>query len=77
MIVATSGHVDHGKTELIKAEHLAILDLLGIRNIIIVLTKIDRVPPEDLSAVCKQVNKDIGTMHCTPFVLPKELVLRL
>ena len=123
MIVATSGHVDHGKTELIKAltgtdtdrlpeekargltvdlgfayhdlpdgevigfvdvpghekfirnmlagvagidlgllviaaddgvmpqtrEHLAILDLLGIRNILIALTKIDRVAPGDLS----------------------------
>ncbi len=131
MIVATSGHVDHGKTELIKAltgtntdrlpeekargltvdlgfaynilsdgevlgfvdvpghekfirnmlagvagidlgllviaaddgvmpqtrEHLAILDLLGIRNILIVLTKIDRVAPDELSAVSKQVNK--------------------
>ena len=130
MIVATSGHVDHGKTELIKAltgtntdrlpeekargltvdlgfaynilsdgevlgfvdvpghekfirnmlagvagidlgllviaaddgvmpqtrEHLAILDLLGIRNILIVLTKIDRVAPDELSAVSKQVN---------------------
>ena len=130
MIVATSGHVDHGKTELIKAltgtntdrlpeekargltvdlgfaynilpdgevlgfvdvpghekfirnmlagvagidlgllviaaddgvmpqtrEHLAILDLLGIRNILIVLTKIDRVAPDDLSEVSKQVN---------------------
>ena len=124
MIVATSGHVDHGKTELIKAltgidtdrlpeekargltvdlgfayhdlpdgevigfvdvpghekfirnmlagvagidlgllviaaddgvmpqtrEHLAILDLLGIRNILIALTKIDRVAPGDLLA---------------------------
>ena len=130
MIVATSGHVDHGKTELIKAltgtdtdrlpeekargltvdlgfayhdlpdgevigfvdvpghekfirnmlagvagidlgllviaaddgvmpqtrEHLAILDLLGIRNILIALTKIDRVAPGDLSEVSKQVN---------------------
>ena len=130
MIVATSGHVDHGKTELIKAltgtdtdrlpeekargltvdlgfayhdlpdgevigfvdvpghekfirnmlagvagidlgllviaaddgvmpqtrEHLAILDLLGIRNILIVLTKIDRVAPGDLSEVSNQVN---------------------
>jgi selenocysteine-specific elongation factor len=130
MIVATSGHVDHGKTELIKAltgtntdrlpeekargltvdlgfaynilpdgevlgfvdvpghekfirnmlagvagidlgllviaaddgvmpqtrEHLAILDLLGIRNILIVLTKIDRVAPDDLSEVSKQVD---------------------
>lgn len=130
MIVATSGHVDHGKTELVKAltgtntdrlpeekargltvdlgfaynilpdgevlgfvdvpghekfirnmlagiagidlgllviaaddgvmpqtrEHLAILDLLGIRNILIVLTKIDRVASDDLAAVSKQVN---------------------
>ena len=130
MIVATSGHVDHGKTELIKAltgtntdrlpeekargltvdlgfaynilpdgevlgfvdvpghekfirnmlagvagidlgllviaaddgvmpqtrEHLAILDLLGIRNILIVLTKIDRVAPDDLLEVSKQVD---------------------
>jgi len=130
MIVATSGHVDHGKTELIKAltgtdtdrlpeekargltvdlgfayndlpdgevigfvdvpghekfirnmlagvagidlgllviaaddgvmpqtrEHLAILDLLGIRNILIVLTKIDRVAPGDLSEVSNHVN---------------------
>lgn len=129
MIVATSGHVDHGKTELVKAltgtntdrlpeekargltvdlgfaynilsdgevlgfvdvpghekfirnmlagvagidlgllviaaddgvmpqtrEHLAILDLLGIRNILIVLTKIDRVASDDLAAVSKQV----------------------
>ncbi len=129
MIVATSGHVDHGKTELIKAltgtdtdrlpeekargltvdlgfayhdlpdgevigfvdvpghekfirnmlagvagidlgllviaaddgvmpqtrEHLAILDLLGIKNILIALTKIDRVAPSDLSEVSKQV----------------------
>ena len=128
MIVATSGHVDHGKTELIKAltgtdtdrlpeekargltvdlgfayhdlpdgevigfvdvpghekfirnmlagvagidlgllviaaddgvmpqtrEHLAILDLLGIKNILIALTKIDRVAPSDLSEVSKQ-----------------------
>ena len=130
MIVATSGHVDHGKTELIKAltgtntdrlpeekargltvdlgfaynilpdgevlgfvdvpghekfirnmlagvagidlgllviaaddgvmpqtrEHLAILELLGIRNLLIVLTKIDRVAPDDLLEVSKQVN---------------------
>ena len=129
MIVATSGHVDHGKTELIKAltgtdtdrlpeekargltvdlgfayhdlpdgevigfvdvpghekfirnmlagvagidlgllviaaddgvmpqtrEHLAILDLLGIKNILIALTKIDRVAPSDLSEVSQQV----------------------
>ena len=156
MIVATSGHVDHGKTELIKAltgtntdrlpeekargltvdlgfaynilsdgevlgfvdvpghekfirnmlagvagidlgllviaaddgvmpqtrEHLAILDLLGIRNILIVLTKIDRVAPDELSAVSSRSitflkNKDIGTMQFIPFVLQKELVLRL
>ena len=130
MIVATSGHVDHGKTELIKAltgtntdrlpeekargltvdlgfayhilsdgevlgfvdvpghekfirnmlagvagidlgllviaaddgvmpqtrEHLAIFGLLGIKNIITVLTKIDRVTSDDLSSVSKQVN---------------------
>ena len=152
MIVATSGHVDHGKTELIKAltgtntdrlpeekargltvdlgfaynilpdggvlgfvdvpghekfirnmlagvagidlgllviaaddgvmpqtrEHLAILDLLGIRNIIIVLTKIDRVAPEDLSAVSKQVNnflKEQGHRdHALyPVCAPKEI----
>ena len=156
MIVATSGHVDHGKTELIKAltgtdtdrlpeekargltvdlgfayhdlpdgevigfvdvpghekfirnmlagvagidlgllviaaddgvmpqtrEHLAILDLLGIKNILIALTKIDRVAPGDLSEVSKRsitflTNKDIGTMNFILFVLQKELVLNL
>ncbi len=130
MIVATSGHVDHGKTELIKAltgtntdrlpeekargltvdlgfaynalpdgkvigfvdvpghekfirnmlagvagidlgllvvaaddgvmpqtrEHLAIFDLLGITNILTVLTKIDLVASDDLQSVNKQVN---------------------
>ena len=35
---------------------LAILDLLGIRNILIALTKIDRVAPGDLLEVSKQVN---------------------
>ena len=30
-------------------EHLAILDLLGIRNILIALTKINRLAPIDLS----------------------------
>ena len=129
MIVATAGHVDHGKTELIKAltgintdrlpeekargltvdlgfayntlpdgeilgfvdvpghekfirnmvaglagidlgllviaaddgvmpqtrEHLAILGLLGIKNILVALTKIDRVASNDLSEVYIQV----------------------
>ena len=140
MIVATSGHVDHGKTELIKAltgidtdrlpeekargltvdlgfayhdlpdgevigfvdvpghekfirnmlagvagidlgllviaaddgvmpqtrEHLAILDLLGIRNILIALTKIDRVAPGDLSEVSNQVNNFQRTRTSEP-----------
>ncbi len=129
MIVATSGHVDHGKTELIKAltgintdrlpeekargltvdlgfayntlpdgkilgfvdvpghkkfirnmlagvagidlallvvaaddgvmpqtrEHLTILSLLGIRNILVALTKIDRVVSDDISKVCLHI----------------------
>ena len=145
MIIATSGHVDHGKTELIKAltgtntdrlpeekargltvdlgfayntlpdgevlgfvdvpghekfirnmlagvagidlgllviaaddgvmpqtrEHLAIFDLLGITNILTVLTKIDLVASDDLQSVNKQVNnflkeqghRDLSLIH--------------
>ena len=134
MIVATSGHVDHGKTELIKAltgintdrlpeekargltvdlgfayetmpdgeilgfvdvpghekfirnmlagvagidlgllvvaaddgvmpqtrEHLAILSLLGISNILVALTKIDRIETGNLSKVYLEIKKFLG-----------------
>src|ERR1700759_4547199 len=36
-------------------EHLAIIDLLGIRNGIIALTKIDSVPSERLAEVSQQI----------------------
>ena len=124
MIVATAGHVDHGKTSLVRAltgidtdrlpeekrrgmtidlgfaylgalgfvdvpgherfvhnmlagvggvdlallvvaaddgtmpqtrEHLAILDLLGIPRAAVALTKIDRVPPERVAEVCREI----------------------
>src|SRR5688500_7761124 len=124
MIVATAGHVDHGKTNLVKAltgvdtdrlpeekkrgmtidlgfaycggigfvdvpgherfvhnmlagvagidfallvvaaddgpmpqtrEHLAILDLLGVDRGAVALTKIDRVAPERIAAVCSEI----------------------
>ena len=145
MIVATAGHVDHGKTELIQAltgtntdslpeekarrltidlgfayvtlsngeilgfvdvpghekfirnmlagvagidmgllvvaaddgvmpqtrEHLAILGLLGIRNIFVVLTKIDRVASDDLIKVCVRIKNFLEEEgHHEPAVYP-------
>ncbi len=145
MIVATAGHVDHGKTELIQAltgtntdrlpeekargltvdlgfaydtlpngevlgfvdvpghekfvrnmlagvagidmgllvvaaddgvmpqtrEHLAILGLLGIRNIFVVLTKIDRVASDDLIKVCVRIKNFLEEEgHHEPAIYP-------
>src|ERR671938_460528 len=52
LILGTAGHIDHGKTSLVKAddsvmpqtrEHLEILRLLGLRHGVIALTKCDLV----------------------------------
>jgi len=38
------------------AEHLAILDLLGVSDAVVALTKIDRVPPERVAEVTTQID---------------------
>ena len=70
MIVATAGHVDHGKTSLVKQltgvdtdrleddglmpqtlEHLQVLTMLGVKQIVVVITKIDAVDRGPIDAL--------------------------
>src|SRR5207244_1399613 len=49
MIVGTAGHIDHGKTTLVRAS------LLGIRSGAVVITKCDRASPARIEEVGRQI----------------------
>src|SRR6201996_5802934 len=52
-------------------EHLAIIDLLGITNGIVALTKSDIAPPERLAEVTQQIREALaGTTLATADILP-------
>jgi selenocysteine-specific elongation factor len=52
-------------------EHLAIIDLLGIRDGLVVLTKVDTVPPERIAAVANEIKATLaGTVLAAAEILP-------
>ena len=56
-------------------EHLAILDLLGVRQGLLVITKADRVPPERIEAVAAEVRALVAdTVLCDAPVFPVSAV---